>query len=103
MSRFANISGKQAAKAFEKAGWQAVGQVGSHLVLVKEGCRANLSIPQHRELASGTLRALIRAAPPPLHAIGTTLSFRTEPEGFRFSPAATSRASSERVASGISL
>jgi len=62
VSRFANISGKQAAKAFEKAGWLPMGQVGSHLVLVKEGCRANLSVPQHRELAPGTLRALIRAA-----------------------------------------
>jgi predicted RNA binding protein YcfA (HicA-like mRNA interferase family) len=47
MSRLANISGKEAAKAFEKAGWKAIGQVGSHLVMVKEGCRANLSIPQH--------------------------------------------------------
>jgi len=62
MSRLANISGKEAARAFEKAGWKAVGQVGSHLVMVKEGCRANLSIPQHKELSMGTLRALIRCA-----------------------------------------
>ena len=62
MSRLANISGKEAARAFEKAGWKAVGQVGSHLVMVKEGCRANLSIPQHKELSVGTLRALIRCA-----------------------------------------
>ncbi len=62
MARLANISGKAAAKAFEKAGWVAIGQVGSHLVLVKEGVRVNLSIPQHKELSIGTLRALIRAA-----------------------------------------
>jgi predicted RNA binding protein YcfA (HicA-like mRNA interferase family) len=62
MSRLANISGKEAAKAFEKAGWKAMGQVGSHLVMVKEGRRANLSIPQHRELSVGTIRALIRSA-----------------------------------------
>jgi len=62
MGRLANISGKEAAKAFEKAGWRAVGQVGSHLVMVKEGHRANLSIPQHRELSVGTTRALIRCA-----------------------------------------
>jgi hypothetical protein len=30
--------------------------------MVKEGVRANLSIPQHRELSLGTLRALIRCA-----------------------------------------
>jgi predicted RNA binding protein YcfA (HicA-like mRNA interferase family) len=52
----------EAAKAFAKAGWQVVGQVGSHLVMTKAGVRANLSIPQHKELSIGTLRALIRAA-----------------------------------------
>jgi predicted RNA binding protein YcfA (HicA-like mRNA interferase family) len=62
MGRLANISGKDAAKAFERAGWVRMGQVGSHLVLVKAGVRANLSVPQHRELAPGTLRALIRCA-----------------------------------------
>ena len=60
MGTLANISGKEAAKAFAKAGWSAVGQVGSHLVLTKAGQRANLSIPQHRELAPGLLRSLIR-------------------------------------------
>lgn len=62
MGRLSNISGKEAAKAFEKAGWRKIGQVGSHLVMVKEKIRANLSVPQHRELAPGTLRALIRNA-----------------------------------------
>lgn len=62
MSRLANISGQEAAKAFQKAGWERIGQVGSHLVLVKPGVRVNLSIPQHKELSVGTLRALIRNA-----------------------------------------
>ena len=60
MGRLANISGKGAARAFQKAGWKPLGQVGSHLVLVKSGVRVNLSVPQHRELSVGTLRALIR-------------------------------------------
>ncbi|WP_333652412.1 type II toxin-antitoxin system HicA family toxin [Dissulfurispira sp.] len=60
MSRLANISGKDAVKAFQKAGWQIIGQVGSHVVLSKQGVRVNLSIPQHKELSVGTLRALIR-------------------------------------------
>jgi predicted RNA binding protein YcfA (HicA-like mRNA interferase family) len=59
MGKLGNISGKEAAKAFEKAGWQAIGQVGSHLVMVKAGTRVNLSIPQHKELSTGTLRKLI--------------------------------------------
>jgi predicted RNA binding protein YcfA (HicA-like mRNA interferase family) len=62
MGTLANISGKEAAKAFAKAGWHTVGQVGSHLVMTKAGQRANLSIPQHKELSVGTLRALIRSA-----------------------------------------
>lgn len=62
MARLANISGKDAVKAFSKAGWQVMGQVGSHVVMSKPDVRANLSIPQHNELSIGTLRALIRAA-----------------------------------------
>ena len=62
MGRLANISGKNAAKAFQKAGWQVRGQVGSHLVLTKPGIKANLTVPQHTELAPGTLRGLIKTA-----------------------------------------
>ncbi len=62
MSKLTNISGKDAVKAFQKLGWKPLGQVGSHLVMVKPGVRVNLSIPQHRELSIGTLRALIRHA-----------------------------------------
>ena len=62
MGKLSNIAGKEAAKAFQKAGWQLAGQVGSHLVLTKPGVRVNLSIPQHKELSVGTLRALIRNA-----------------------------------------
>ena len=60
MGRLSNISGKEAVKVFNRAGWRKIGQVGSHAVMVKEGVRVNLSIPQHRELSVGTLRALIR-------------------------------------------
>ena len=62
MSKLANISGKAAVKAFNKAGWTKLGQVGSHVVMVKINVRVNLSIPQHKELSIGTLRALIRAS-----------------------------------------
>ena len=62
MGKLGNISGKEAVKAFQKAGWQSIGQVGSHLVMVKPGVRVNLSIPQHKELSVGTLPSLIRNA-----------------------------------------
>lgn len=62
MGKLTNISDKEAARAFGKAGWKPIGQLGSHLVMVKPEVRANLSIPQHKELSVGTLRALIRSA-----------------------------------------
>jgi predicted RNA binding protein YcfA (HicA-like mRNA interferase family) len=57
-----NISGKEAAKAFARAGWVRGDQVGSHLAMRKPGSRSTLSVPQHKELAIGTLRSLIRSA-----------------------------------------
>jgi predicted RNA binding protein YcfA (HicA-like mRNA interferase family) len=62
MGKLSNISGKEAVKAFGKAGWLARGQTGSHLILTKAGVRANLTVPLHSELAPGTLRSLIRDA-----------------------------------------
>ena len=62
MSRLPVISGAKAVRAFERAGWRRDRQRGSHVVMLKAGNIASLSIPQHRELAPGTLRALIRAA-----------------------------------------
>ncbi len=37
-------------------------QSGSHIILVKEGELATLSVPDHREVAKGTLRSLIPTA-----------------------------------------
>lgn len=35
---------------------------GSHIILVKEDHTATLSVPNHKEVAKGTLRSLIRSA-----------------------------------------
>jgi predicted RNA binding protein YcfA (HicA-like mRNA interferase family) len=56
------LSGRDVVKAFTKAGWQMVRQRGSHMILVKEGHTATLSVPDHREIAKGTLRSLIRSS-----------------------------------------
>lgn len=56
------LSGKKIRKAFEKGGWEFVRQRGSHMILVKPGSIASLSVPDHKEVARGTLRGLIRAA-----------------------------------------
>jgi predicted RNA binding protein YcfA (HicA-like mRNA interferase family) len=60
MKKLPVISGNQAIQAFEKAGWTIARQKGSHVVLIKEGRKANLSVPLHKELDIGTLRGLIR-------------------------------------------
>ncbi len=62
MAKLPAISGADAVKAFCRAGWRFDRQRSSHVVLLKEGHVASLPIPQHRELAPGTLRSLIRAA-----------------------------------------
>ena len=62
MGQLGNITGKEAVRAFERAGWQVRGQMGSHVMMTKAGERANLSVPQHKELSVGTLRKLIRVA-----------------------------------------
>jgi len=55
------ISGREAMKAFEKAGWQFI-RVGSsrHFNYKKEGMVTTLSIPDHKVLDRGLLRSLIR-------------------------------------------
>jgi predicted RNA binding protein YcfA (HicA-like mRNA interferase family) len=56
------VSGQEARRAFERLGWTFRRQTGSHMILTKPGSIASLSIPDHRELAPGTLRKLIRLA-----------------------------------------
>ena len=53
-------SGQQAVRVFESAGWKVARQAGSHIIMTKEGSFATLSVPNHREIARGTLRGLIR-------------------------------------------
>jgi predicted RNA binding protein YcfA (HicA-like mRNA interferase family) len=56
------LNGRKVVRAFEKLGWQVARQRGSHIIMVKDGEIATLSIPDHREVAKGTLRSLIRTA-----------------------------------------
>lgn len=60
MAKLPVCSGVEAIKAFERLGWRVARQSASHVILVREGKAVTLSVPKHRELASGTLRALIR-------------------------------------------
>ena len=63
MTRLPVVSGRGAVKAFEGDGWrQLPRRRGSHMLLVKPGVPAALTVPDHKELGRGTLRTLIREA-----------------------------------------
>lgn len=56
------LSGREVVRVFELLGWQVVRQRGSHIIMAKEGHMTTLSVPDHKEVAKGTLRSLIRSA-----------------------------------------
>ena len=60
MAKLPVVSGSDAVRAFERGGWRVDRQRGSHVIMLKPGNIASLSIPMHNELAPGTLRAIIR-------------------------------------------
>ncbi len=62
MPSLPNVSGREVVKAFAGAGWEFARQKGSHMILVKPGHIASLSVPDHKEIAKGTLRSLIRSS-----------------------------------------
>jgi len=55
------VSAPQAVRAFQKLGYVFDHQTGSHMILYHPSGK-HLSIPYRREIARGTLRALIRSA-----------------------------------------
>lgn len=59
MGKLSNFSGREVERIFEKFGYVVDHQTGSHMILYHES-RPTLSIPNHKELAPGLLRGLIR-------------------------------------------
>ena len=63
MSRLPRVSGREVVKALEKIGYRFDRQRGSHIVLRQaEPPYRRLTVPDHAEVAKGTLRAIIRQA-----------------------------------------
>jgi predicted RNA binding protein YcfA (HicA-like mRNA interferase family) len=60
MSKLPVISGAECVKALDQIGFLVERQRGSHIILVREDPRTTVSIPDHKELDRGTLRAIIR-------------------------------------------
>ena len=62
MPKLPLLSGREVVKVFHYFGWETVRQRGSHIILVKEGHNATLSVPDHKTVAQGTLRGLLKSA-----------------------------------------
>ncbi|MDO8588763.1 MAG: type II toxin-antitoxin system HicA family toxin [Armatimonadota bacterium] len=46
--------------AFRRLGWEVARRRGSHIILTRPGHIATLSVPNHPQVARGTLRSLIQ-------------------------------------------
>jgi predicted RNA binding protein YcfA (HicA-like mRNA interferase family) len=63
LSRLPIVSGRDVAKAFRKIGFDFDHQRGSHIVLRQaDHPHRRLTVPDHSEVAKGTLRAILRQA-----------------------------------------
>lgn len=64
MTRLGSYTGSEVVRAFQRAGWSISRQRGSHVILVKTGSEATLSVLVHqgRTIKRGTLNDLIKDA-----------------------------------------
>jgi len=62
MSKLPVVSGRELVRALQKLGFQFDRQKGSHMMIFRENPPTTLSVPDHRELDRGTIRALLRQA-----------------------------------------
>jgi len=63
MSILPGISGRDAVRALSKSGYEKDRQRGSHIVLRQRTYpHRRIVIPDHREIAKGTLRSILREA-----------------------------------------
>ncbi len=63
MPRIPTMSGLQVVKALAKIGYETDHQTGSHIILRhKQYPYRRLTVPNHKEIAKGTLRSIIEEA-----------------------------------------
>ena len=61
MSALPRVSGREVVKALQKVGYERDRQRGSHIVLRQTASpHRRITVPDHKEVAKGTLRAIIR-------------------------------------------
>lgn len=64
MTKLPRISGRVCVSALSKAGFQIKRQHGSHIILRRDVPFAQVVVPDHKELDTGTLRGILRQAGP---------------------------------------
>lgn len=62
MTKTPNISGKICIKALAKIGYYQKRQEGSHIILRKDNPFSQIVVPNHKNIAKGTLRTIIKSA-----------------------------------------
>ncbi len=63
MSALPTVSGREVVKALEKIGYILDRQRGSHMILRQQGPpHRRVTVPDHKDVGKGTLRAIIRQA-----------------------------------------
>ena len=64
MPKLKRLSGSEVVKIFEKFGFKIYSQRGSHIKIrkISEAGKETLTIPNHKELDTGTCRAILRQA-----------------------------------------
>jgi predicted RNA binding protein YcfA (HicA-like mRNA interferase family) len=62
VSKLPSISGKDCIKVLQKVGFYQKRRESSHVILRRDEPFAQVVVPDHQELAKGTLRAIIRDA-----------------------------------------
>jgi len=60
MTKLPRVSGRECVKALERAGFRVVRQKGSHIIMRRNEPFAQVVVPDHHELHTGTLRDIIR-------------------------------------------
>jgi predicted RNA binding protein YcfA (HicA-like mRNA interferase family) len=60
MSKLPTVSAKQCLKVLQNVGFVVYRQRGSHITLIRDDPKAQVTIPNHKTIAKGTLRAILR-------------------------------------------
>jgi predicted RNA binding protein YcfA (HicA-like mRNA interferase family) len=62
MARLPVLSARECVAALEKAGFYVIRQQGSHITMRRDSPPGRVTVPNHKELRTGMLRAIIRQA-----------------------------------------